>query len=330
VGKLRRAHSSPAALNPRDFITNGNIIKGTIDVKVILLSYSLMAGWTLCLAWADNASAPEYQLAVQYVRQAEWKSAEIVLDRLLLRSPQHMPAVFLKARVLFSLGRYAESLQTAQRFLTHEPDNGNAHKLAGLAYFMTGKQERARNELEKAVELSPRDSESFYYLGRVYFTASNMPLAYSAFQQTIKLDPGSVRAHNHLGQTLEGLARFDEAKAAYLTAIKLEGSQKVRSEWPFHNLGALLLQQGEPEQAAAYFREALARNPGLVSSKVKLAMALSLSSQLEEARTVLEEALQVDPKSAEVHYQLARLLTRMGRPEEARKHFQTFQQLKAP
>ncbi len=194
---------------------------------------------------------------------------------------------------------------------------------------MTGKQENARTELERASALSPQDAESFYYLGRVYFTASNMPRALSAFETTIELDPRSVRAHNHLGQTLEGLARFSEAKAAYLTAIKLESAQTIRSEWPFHNLGALLLQQGEAEQAATYFREALTRNPRLVPSKVKLAMALSLSGKLDEARLSLEEALRLEPRSSDAHYQMARLLTKMQRPEEARKHFLAFQQLQA-
>ncbi|MEJ7607053.1 MAG: tetratricopeptide repeat protein [Bryobacteraceae bacterium] len=296
-------------------------------MKAKPLRYVLTASLGSWLIFAQDASEPDYQLALRYTRQAEWKSAEIVLERLLRNSPGYLPAVLLKSKVLFSLGRYPESLGIARQFLEFEPNSGEGHKLAGLAYFMAGNQEKARSELEKASELSPQDAESFYYLGRVYFTASNMPRALSAFETAIKFDATSVRAHNHLGQTLEGLARFSEAKAAYLTAIKLESAQKVRSEWPFHNLGALLLQQGEAEQAAGYFRDALARNPGLVPSKVKLAMALSLSGKLDEAQTLLEDALRLEPQSSEAHYQLARLLTKMGRPEEARKHFLTFRQL---
>ncbi|MBC8166925.1 MAG: tetratricopeptide repeat protein [Bryobacteraceae bacterium] len=298
-------------------------------MKISLLRY-VLASLSLGLACAADASVPDYQLALRYTQQADWKNAETALDRVLQNSPGYMPAVLLKGRVLFSLGRYAESLKTTQQFLEQEPYSGEARKLAGLAYFMTGNQEGARSELQKASELSPRDADSFYYLGRVYFTASNLPLALSAFETAIKLDPGSIRARNHLGQTLEGLARFSEAKSAYLSAIKLEGAPKNGSEWPYHNLAVLMLQQGEAEEAIKYFREALARNPSLVISKVKLAVALSDLSKLAEARTVLEEALRLEPRSPEAHYQIARLLTKMRHPEEARKHFLIFQQIKTP
>jgi tetratricopeptide (TPR) repeat protein len=285
----------------------------------------------LCLCQPDGvskSSESSYELALRYTRNGDWKSADSLLDRVLQESPGYLPAIFLKARALFSLGRYAESLKMARLFLENRPESGEAHKLAGLASFMLGDQDHARGELQKATELSPRDAEAFYYLGRVYFTASNMPGALAAFENAIKNDPRSVRAYNHLGQTLEGMARFSEAKDAYLTAIKLEREQKVRSEWPFYNLGALLLQQGDSEEAAKYFREALTRNPDFVSGKVKLAMALSAAGSLGLAEKLLEEALRLEPRSSEAHYQLARLLTKMGRPEEARKHFLAFRELK--
>lgn len=294
-----------------------------------LLRFVLTANLCLFTTGIAGEIEADYQLALRYSRQADWNNADSILDRLLQQSPQYMPAVLLKARVLFSRSRYAESLRMTQRFIEHQPDNGEAHKLAGLAHFMTGNQDKAREELEKATRLSPSDAESFYYLGRIHFTASNLPRALSAFDTAITIDPRSVRAHNHRGQTLEGMARFDEAKAAYVTAIKLEREQATRSEWPYHNLGSLLLQQGETEEAVRYFREALARNPKFVPGKVKLAMALSLSNRVDEARTVLEEAVALEPRSSEAHYQLARLLTRMGRQEEAHKHFIAFQELQA-
>jgi tetratricopeptide (TPR) repeat protein len=299
-------------------------------MKAKILISLLVVSLGLCRPGAAGESGEQdYQLAVRHAREGNWEGADSLLDRILRERPEHLPSVFLRARVLFSLRRYSESLKMARLFLEKRPESGEAHKVAGLASFMLGDQDGARGELQKATELSPRDAEAFYYLGRVFFTASNMPAALAAFENAIRNDPQSVRAHNHLGQTLEGLARFPEAKAAYQNAIKLEREQSVRSEWPFHNLGALLLQQGDSEEAAKYLREALARNPDSVAGRIKLAMALSISGRLGAAEELLHEALRLEPQSSGAHYQLGRLLTKMGRQEEARKHFAAFRQFQA-
>ena len=57
-------------------------------------------------------------------------------------------------------------------------------------------------------------------------------------------------------------------------------------------------------------------------------MALGADRQLEEAAALLEGLLAVEPKNADAHYQLARLLIKMRRPEEARRHFEFFADLK--
>src|SRR5688572_28749325 len=89
VSHPSRAQSSVAAPTARECMTIGNIIKGTIGMKVKLLNHVLAANFVLCLTCAGN-SEPDYQLALRYTRQADWKSADTVLDRLLLKSPEYM------------------------------------------------------------------------------------------------------------------------------------------------------------------------------------------------------------------------------------------------
>ena len=146
--------------------------------------------------------------------------------------------------------------------------------------------------------------------------------ALAAFQKATELDASSVKAHNHLGQAYEALVQYPAARAAYLKAIELEKRQTAKSEWPYFNLGALCLREGRAAEAEGYFRQALERQPGWSEGKAKLGMALLALDRLPEALSYLEQAVQIDPQNADARYQYARLLVKMGKPDEAERHFQ--------
>jgi tetratricopeptide (TPR) repeat protein len=271
-----------------------------------------------------------YHLAVCYLKKGEWKKAEDALNEFLKIFPQDLPSTYLKAYLLFSTGRYQESLALVSTYLEKKTESGEARKVLALDYFMLGRPEEAEVELKRTTELAPQDTEAYYYLGRIYFTKNNLPLALAAFKRAIENDPHNVKAHNHLGQTYEGLAQYPAARAAYLKAIELEQKQATKSEWPYFNLGVLYIKEGRAIEAVGYLRQALARNPSWSEGKVKLAMALCSVGKYEDALTHLNEGVRIDPQNAEAHYQLAQLLTKMGRQEEARQHYLLFEKLQKP
>ena len=271
-----------------------------------------------------------YQLALCYAKQAEWKKAEQELQVFLQLSPESFAGLFLKGFVLFSAGRYEESLRVMQPLAEQKPEHAATHKVIGLDQFMLGKADLAEEELKRAVVLAPRDAEAFYYLGRIHFMRNDLAGASSAFQKATELDASSVKAHNQLGQTYEALVQYPAARAAYFKAIELEKQQDTKSEWPYFNLGALCLREGRAAEAEGYLRQALERHPHWSEGKAKLGMALLALDKLPEALSYLEQAVQIDPQNADARYQYARLLVKMGRSEEAEKHFQLFQRQQKP
>jgi tetratricopeptide (TPR) repeat protein len=271
-----------------------------------------------------------YQLALCYVKQAEWKKAEEALQVFLRVFPENFSALYLKGFVLFRSRRYEESLRVMAPLAERHSEHAATHKVIGLDQFMLGRADLAEAELKRAVALAPQDAEAHYYLGRVHFVRDNLPRALEAFQKATELDVSSVRAHNHLGQTYEALVRYPAARAAYLKAIELEKRQNARSEWPYFNLGSLCLREGRAAEAEGYLREALERQPAWSEGKAKLGMALLALDRPAEALSYLEQAIQIDPQNADARYQYARLLVKMGKREEAERHFQLFQGQKKP
>jgi len=266
----------------------------------------------------------------ELIGQRDWARAGQTVDRALEQAPDNLPALYWKSFVLFQTGNYRQSSVLAGRYLERNPASGEARKILGLAYFMLGQATQAEHELQKASELAAADSDVRYYLGRIQFERQNLPAALESFRGAVALDAQSVRGFNHLGQTYEGLARFDDARAAYEKAIEIDRRQAKRSEWPYFNLGVLLLKEGRAQDAAGCLREALAVKPSWPEAKVQLAVALGSANQLKDARQLLEDLLLAEPKNAQAHYQLARLLMKMQMPEEARRHFLLFAESKQP
>ena len=276
---------------------------------------------------ARDADHARYAVAECYVKQTQWNQAEPILQLLLRRSPAYNPALFLQGYLLFRTRRYDESLRLISNYLELTPDNGEAHKIRGLDYFMLNQSREAEQEIKRAAELNSSDPDAYYYLGRLYFTRKDMLAALETFRRTIELSPSSVKAYNQLGQTYEGLAEFVPARQAYLKAIELEQRQQEKSQWPYYNLGLLCLREGQSQEAINYLRQSELRNPKWADAKVKLAMALLDADKIDEASAKLREAVAIDSGNADVHYQLGRVLSKMGEKEEARQHFLLFRKL---
>ena len=287
-----------------------------------------MALWLVFADFPELAMAADVDVALppvtDLIRQRDWKRAGQAIDRVLEQSPENLPALYWKSFVLFQTGNYQQSSTFASRYLERNPASGEARKILGLDYFMLGQSAPAEAELLQASSLPSADSDVHYYLGRIRFERHNLPTALDSLRSAVALDPSSVKAFNHLGQTYEGLARFEDARTAYKKAIELDRLQVKRSEWPYFNLGVLSLKEGRAEEAAGWLREALVRKSSWPEATVQLAAALGSANHFKEARQLLEDLLTADPKNAQAHYQLARLLVRMQLPEEARRHFLLF------
>jgi Flp pilus assembly protein TadD len=290
----------------------------------------MLPGCTEILTADEVATPVNLKEVIDFVRGRDWKRAGAAVDQALEKSPDNPQALYWKSYVLFQTGNYKQSSVFALRFLEGNPASGEARKVLGLDYFMQGQSALAEAELRRASDLSPLDADVRYYLGRIQFERQNLPAALQSLQSAVSLDPGSIRAFNHLGQTYEGLARFEDARAAYRKAIELDQPQAKHSEWPYFNLGVLSLKEGQSGEATRWLRKALVYKPSWPDATVQLAAALGASNEYQEAKRLLEELLAADPKNAQAHYQLARLLVRMHLPDEARRHFLLFADLRRP
>lgn len=196
-----------------------------------------------------------------------------------------------------------------------------------LAYVAMGRHDWARPELERLAESEPANVIYPYWLARLDYDAGQYAAAIRGLQRVVAQDPAFMRAHDNLGLCYEALNQPDEAIAHYREAIRLNRLERKRSPWPALNLGILLRNRGELDEAEQLFREALTHDPVFAPASYQLGVVLEGRGRVHEAVRALRRAATLDAGYAEPLYALSRIYRRQGDTRKADAALATFQRL---
>ena len=171
---------------------------------------------------------------------------------------------------------------------------------------------RARELVRRALELDPDSSDAHSALGNIAFQFDHdWKRAEAEFRKAIALNPSNVIAHRFLGILLMALCRFEEAKEVFRRAIRLDpGGHNQRS------LAWAELETGRVEDAIAYGKEDVARNPSMSHPHVYLGFTYLAAGRKEEAAK--EAATPLSGTDEVERFDHALLNALVGRPELAR------------
>jgi protein O-mannosyl-transferase len=128
------------------------------------------------------------------------------------------------------------------------------------------------------------------------------------WRTTLARNPGCWMAHNNLGIVLFQKGETDEAIAHYQATLEMQPDF-----WDAdYNLGNALLQKGEVNEAIVYCNRAVEGEPNDPDAQVSLGDALSQKGQLDEAVVHYEKALTIRPQYLIAHYRLGNALLQKG------------------
>lgn len=125
-----------------------------------------------------------------------------------------------------------------------------------------------------------------------------------------------ARDFMHLGEVLEVRERWAAAVVQYRKAERLAGSHNPVLQ---SRLAQSLLALGRAEEAVAALKPVVEHYPSYVSSWILLGKAYVSLGKWDDALVHLEEAARINPYDPEVHRQLQRVYTGLGRMDEAKR-----------
>ena len=229
------------------------------------------------------------------------------------------------------------------------------HRNLGIAFYKAGMLDEALREFRRVTDLRPSDHSAPLFLGLIAIRQARWEEAAEALRQASDSGVPKPAALHNLGFALEQLGRLDEAEAAYGDAAgRAREDSRIMLGWSIVALkrgdhkvahGRLArtrdLLNGKPTPALWYWaatlassgmddaegalksaRDGVAAYPNNAVLQNNLAVLLELSGDIEGAETMLRAALAEDPALPQVSKNLADILYRNGRYEEAAEAYE--------
>ena len=187
----------------------------------------------------------------------------------------------------------------------------------------------ARKLAEEAIALDPQYAMAYSWLGfthwmDVFFGSSKSPReslnrAFELIKKAIALDDSLVDAHGQLSWLFVMTRQHDKGIAEAERAVALAPN----SASAYFFLGRVLRFSGRPEEAIAWHKKSIRRDPmPSPSTFFGLCHACWLAGRYEEAVTACKKSLLRSPKNTAAHAFLAVTYISLGRDEEARAELQ--------
>lgn len=261
---------------------------------------------------ALSLSDPALLAARTALAQGQWPAAELQLRAYLRDRPASAIALYLLAETLQRENKSRDSLETFTRAAALAAPSALQLRFVAMDYVLLNDYPDAEKWIRISLQQNPQDGESWYMLGRILQTDNRFADAVTAFTRSLQLMPRSVKVEDNLGLAEEGLNQPDRAIATYRQALAWQADAPHPSEQPFLNLGTLLTDRNQLQEALPLLQraEALApRDPRIHTALGRLYVRLQ---QYPQAQTELEQAVAAQPDNASLHFQLGQVYRKVG------------------
>jgi tetratricopeptide (TPR) repeat protein len=229
------------------------------------------------------------------------------------------------------------------------------HRNLGIAFYKAGMLEEALREFRRVLDLRPADSSAPLFLGLIAIRQARWDDAADALRQAADAGVPRPAALHNLGFALEQLGRLDEAEAAYGDAAsRAKDDPRIMLGWSIVALKrgdnkvaqsrlarACELLGGKPVPALWYWaatlaaaglddsdnalriaREGVTAYPDNAVLQNNLAVLLEASGDIQGAEAMLRSALAEDAALPQVSKNLADILYRNGRYDDAAEAYE--------
>jgi Flp pilus assembly protein TadD len=238
--------------------------------------------------WPRTAAATAVVLLLGYLtwqQSRAYENTEALWRDTLRKNRAAWMAHSNLANLLCARGDLDEAIHHYRQALQLKADNAEVYNNLGNALALKGQPDAAFEHYRKALELKPDYAEAYNNLGLILASRGELDRAISYYRRALECAPGYAQAHVNLGRALSRQLR----EALRLTP----DSPELHCE-----LGQVLVEAGQPDQALQHFRQAAQLQPGWALPLKRLGWVLAThldatAHQQQEAIRVARNAVQL-------------------------------------
>ena len=205
-------------------------------------------------------------------------------------------------------------------FDVREKTFARSHYNLGLIYSVKGEPDMAIAEFERSLKLNPperlENAEAYLNLGILYAERGDKERAVFEFQSAIALLPDYVRARAHLGKTYHEQGRFVEAIGEFETALRYKRDVSL-----YFDLAASQVSLKRYDGAIESYENAIRLEPDSAELHFALASLYDDLGLYEKALEAYNVAIRYAPGHGRAYNNIGIIYGRMGRLEEAIVNF---------
>jgi tetratricopeptide (TPR) repeat protein len=268
----------------------------------------------------NTAVARQLAQAAEHYNLGRSYSAGALCADILAAEPAHLPTLHLASVIAFASDRMADGRDLLNRLFRLDPDYDPALATLGDALAVSGQHDASAAVFQRAIKRRPFDAGLHAKLGFSLAAGSRFVEAEAAYRRALGLDPDLIQVRFNLAVALAGQRRMAEAERIYRDITAHEPQH--RGAWI--NLGNLLADRNEPEQAVIAYYWALApdaqdhgperwaQGPTMVTALANLAASLCELDRFDEAHEACQRALALDPNHAPANTNFGIILDAQG------------------
>jgi tetratricopeptide (TPR) repeat protein len=213
------------------------------------------------------------------------------------------PVSFADAEAAYRARKYSEAAGLFERYVAERPKSGRGQFMLGMSAWKANDLAKAEQAFDAALAIDPNHVKSLMNLARVRIEQKQSDEAIALLTRADSVQPGTGEVHRLMGRAYHVQRKPDEAIEAYRHAIELDG----QDAWAMNNLGLILLEQEQAEEALPLLTKAVALRRDTPAFYNNLGMALEHTGRFKAAAAAYEDALTADAAYDRARQNLARV-----------------------
>lgn len=238
--------------------------------------------------------------AAQAHRGGDIVKAREIAEQILVNDPAHTDTVVFLSTIYVSQKNFASAVSVLEAAVKSDANNEQLNKLYALSLMRNNQHEEAEQAYKAFIDRNPDSAEGYNYLAAFYNETNNVDMAESMLQKSIEADtsdPDRVLTYIKYIKTVRGDDVAIEKLEEYTRTISGEGKLRIA-------LGELYVITNQLDKAREAYTSAISdfsEEVTGVEARISLAAIELTRGEVDDARGIINEALQISPNDAKVN-----------------------------
>ena len=216
--------------------------------------------------------------------------------------------------------RWADAVDAYEKAIEGRPRSGSIKRRLAAALLNAGETTRARDVLRELVEVRPTDAAGLYLLSDIERRLNNFEAAEATARRLMAIEPDGIRGAFALAQVFEQRREYRAVVETLEPAVAAarDGNMRPRQiSSLLARVGFAYQEVGEFDQAIAILKEALELSPAALAFEVQLGQAYVVAHRFSEALESVRRAQGRHADSLNLSRLEAQALSGSGQLEQA-------------